>query len=517
MPKKTRRRLAATVACAAAAVTVYNWERGSSQFAATPSGHSPAATDTSRSGGSLTPRPQPGAAAPKAQKQPAPSGVESPNSFRGALPLASIAGLALLAQRAKVSCGAATATAGAATKAKRIDAFDSMRFVLISYIVCGHFIGFAKLPPVAYKLLSQINVVVGAFFALSGYVAAYTRCEIGQRKLKDKAAAQPAMQFIVSRIFGYWPLHMLVLALFSYMFVGVDVHFNGALAAAWHGFLSVTMCQAWFPMHAEVWNAPTWFLSALTFSQILTPYFLPILAGQTKPQLRRTAMWLTFFCAMMRLGYSYDTGSWGLMEGSVSGKLVPNLALFNALRFSPICASLEVMLGAVACRLVQLDGSEGEPEVKASLLDTVGPLVGMLAILALRAFDVVALGDLLTRSFVFMPLFMLFLMGLHRASLPDKVTDPLANILNWKPFVWLGGLSFPIFVVHGPIGQVFYKKIVATHLFGAPMHVKFGPWFFYVYLAIVGVAAYLLKRLFMDSKAVAKWSSNTQAKILKYV
>lgn len=30
--------------------------------------------------------------------------------------------------------------------------------------------------------------------------------------------------------------------------------------------------QAWFPAHAEIWNAPTWFLSALTFAMIVLPH-----------------------------------------------------------------------------------------------------------------------------------------------------------------------------------------------------------------------------------------------------
>ena len=30
--------------------------------------------------------------------------------------------------------------------------------------------------------------------------------------------------------------------------------------------------QAWFPAHAEIWNAPTWFLSALTFAMVVLPH-----------------------------------------------------------------------------------------------------------------------------------------------------------------------------------------------------------------------------------------------------
>lgn len=33
-----------------------------------------------------------------------------------------------------------------------------------------------------------------------------------------------------------------------------------------------SVVQAWFPAHAEIWNAPTWFLSALTFAMIVLPH-----------------------------------------------------------------------------------------------------------------------------------------------------------------------------------------------------------------------------------------------------
>ena len=52
----------------------------------------------------------------------------------------------------------------------RIAAFDSMRFFLIMNIVLGHFGRFANPSDKLLTAFSQHNVMVGAFFALSGYV-----------------------------------------------------------------------------------------------------------------------------------------------------------------------------------------------------------------------------------------------------------------------------------------------------------------------------------------------------------
>ena len=62
----------------------------------------------------------------------------------------------------------------------RLPAMDSMRFFLIGYIAIGHFIACATRDPLLLKMLSQVNVVVGAFFVLSGYVAAYTASELNK-------------------------------------------------------------------------------------------------------------------------------------------------------------------------------------------------------------------------------------------------------------------------------------------------------------------------------------------------
>jgi hypothetical protein len=71
----------------------------------------------------------------------------------------------------KMASSSASATDPAAKSKKvRIQAFDTMRFFLIMNIVLGHFIMFAEPSTAVLKFCSQHNVLVGAFFALSGYV-----------------------------------------------------------------------------------------------------------------------------------------------------------------------------------------------------------------------------------------------------------------------------------------------------------------------------------------------------------
>jgi len=429
-----------------------------------------------------------------------------------------LAGTTASVERLKWQQMSAEAETGAPVKPKkvRITAFDSIRFFLIAYIVCGHFISFAAPSPFVLKAISQINVVVGAFFALSGYVAAYTTTENAERAASPKLLSTPAPKWILQRVFGYYPLHLLVLLIFSPMFLFSDVTFSGWPTAIWHGFLSAGMFQAWFPMHAEVWNAPTWFLSALTFAMAALPFALPVLAKQSKAQLQRTGLVLFFVGLLPKLGYCYDHQAWGLLEGAMSPKAMPNLAIFNVQRFNPFYALIEVLLGAVACRMVMLDGAEGEEKApKTNVLSTALPLLGMVAVIVLRAMGVLQLSDLLTRALVFIPLFLSFLMSAHRASVLPEVKDGVVKFLSSKFLVALGNLAFPIFVVHGPLGQLFYKKVIATKLFGGTMLAVFGPQFFYVYLATVMFAAWVLQKAFLTNKQVGSLSGKVVEKLSK--
>lgn len=399
------------------------------------------------------------------------------------------------------------------TKRIRITAFDSMRFFLCVSIVLGHFISFANPSAFWLRFFSQHNVSVGAFFALSGYVTAYTSTENGKREPSPKLVETPSQKWILSRVFGYLPLHLLVLVLFSPIFLYADVFYSGWLVAGFHGLLSATLTQAWFPLHSEVWNAPTWFLSALTFATALTPFSLPKIAKMTKPQLRKTAAWLWIITLLPKIGYAYDFNAWNIFEGITAPKAHPNLAIFNMLRFSPLALAAEVLIGAVACRLVMLDDAPGEKPVQTNALSTLLPLTGMAALWIARGLGVLDGSDLLVRSILFVPLFLRFLMSAHRNT-AKSITDPLVSILSNKFLVALGNLTFPIYIVHGPIGQIFYKKLIATKLFGAVLR---GPFNFGLYLSSVLLTAMVLQETFMKSPKVANWSKQAVDKLSSWM
>ena len=410
-----------------------------------------------------------------------------------------------------------------------IPALDSTRFFLIAYIAVGHFIACCTKDQLALRLLSQVNVVVGAFFVLSGYVVAYTCTELG--KYEASPRIKPAPAFILSRVMGYYPLYLLAQIAFAWVFAYADVLYNGPVATAWHALITFTLTQAWFPMHAELWNAPTWFLSALTFATAALPFALPSVASWRKRGLKTAMVALTAVSLIAKIAYSYDTNGWAFMEGVMGPKTHPNWMFFNATRFSPFFALVEILIGCVACRMVMVkecdprdDPDSSRPGYDASGLLLGGepgtlaaspavPFLGMVAVIVARAVGALPLNDMLARGALFIPLFTAFVMRVHQQTvywdLPklergESGHRSFSLALGAKWLTYLGAISFPIYILHGPVGQIFYKRAVASKLFNGVVMTKY-PEFFPVYLLIVLVAAVATHELFMKNKDAQGW------------
>lgn len=395
----------------------------------------------------------------------------------------------------------------------RLPSLDALRFFLIAYIAVGHFINFATQDMFIIRLFAQVNVWVGAFFVLSGYVAGYTATELN--KYAASPRIKPEFDYFLGRISGFYPLFAFVQVLFGAMFIIVDNFYNGPLVTLANGFLSSTLLQAWFPGHAEVWNAPTWFLSALAFAMFVLPYVLPVIAGMRKKQLRILLLVLTIVSLMSKIGYSYDLNTWFIFEGLSTPRTHPNMLLWNVIRFNPLYCLMEVLMGVVACRMVMTDAinnknGEQKSVIKSALL----PAMGLIAITVARAFGVLQLNDALTRGLLFIPLFIVLVMRLHRNTLAKNVYRfDMVEFLSHPWLTYLGLISFPIFILHGPLGQIFYKKIVATQLWGGVMPTSF----FGVYLSIVLVCSALIQKYFVQSKSVNAKVTETSNDVKHFV
>lgn len=395
----------------------------------------------------------------------------------------------------------------------RIDCIDGCRFALVLPIIIGHFIRFGTNNPTLLKLLTQENVFVGGFFVISGYVSGYTSTQLrelccDQKKVKD------AELFFWQKVMSYYPLHFVVSTLFSPMFVLTDIWMKNSMkTTVFHGALNYSLLQAWFPSEAEIWNPPTWFLSALTFVNFTLPTMvLPQVAQLTKNGLRKLLMGLGALAIIQKVSYSQ---AWQFHCRGETVCRTTSPYLWNVTRFHPIWALVEVTMGIAAVRDVMLDGSEHDSSSNNSKGGAVqqegarsilrNPFVLFMASyasVALRLSSRFNFNDAMIRSTVFVPLYLKFLQAMHRDCVSDS-PSLITRFFGSQTMTRLGALAFPMFVLHGPIGQLFYKKAVALRLWGKVMPKRFFP----IYLLIVTLAAHAVNEGFLKNKAVQRLSA----------
>jgi len=407
-------------------------------------------------------------------------------------------------EQVKTSVAAAAAAAPTTTQAAigqtkiakpRIDCVDGCRFALVLPIIIGHFIKFGTKKTWLLKLLTQENVLVGGFFVISGYVSGYVATEMGKRSHIQKRLERPEL-FFWQKVMGYYPLHFLVSTVFAPMFILADRWYNNSWkTTSFHGLLNYTLMQAWFPSEAEIWNPPTWFLSALTFSNLTMPTVLTQVAKLSKDGLWKLMYGLGFISLLQKVSYS-QTWQFHCRGNYVCRPTEPHL--WNLTRFHPIWAVAEITMGVAAARDVMLDTEVDKSKKR------VNPLWYFLASYASLGLRLTRLNfnDAMIRSALFIPLYMKFLTTMHRDCTSTNPTA-ITRFFGSKTMSWLGSLAFPMFIVHGPIGQLFYKKKIANKLFGRVMPLQFFP----IYLLIVMMSGHVLNESFVKSKAVQRISA----------
>lgn len=342
-----------------------------------------------------------------------------------------------------------------------IESLTGLRFFLVMAIVLGHFVQFGITVPWLLDLLKQHNMIVGCFFALSGFVLALSH------KNKTPLAIGTFLRKRISRVYK---LYAIVLILFSPMFFYIERAVGTSyLEIAWHAVIVFTLLQAWHPQWGLLWNSPTWFLSAWLFANALFPKFFNVFQRSSKKILYLSLLGLFSALLLVRIYYSTKIGFWGFEESKVD----LDWTTFNLFRFSPILNSLEFLAGVIVGILFTRTST-----VPSSLYTYILCFL-LFSILILRlCFPV---NDLLSRT-LFIPL---FLAWIYHLSFQASV---LSSLLQTRVLVYLGNLSFAIYILHGALGQLFYKRVVRSWLgHDAPS--------FLVYLAVLFVGSALLHHL----------------------
>ncbi|CAK9106520.1 Cytochrome P450 CYP72A219 [Durusdinium trenchii] len=299
---------------------------------------------------------------------------------------------------------------------------------------------------------------------------------------------------------GYYPLHFLVSTLGAPMFIATDRLMNNSWrTTGMHAFLNYSLLQAWFPSEAEIWNPPTWFLSALSFANITLPSILPQVAKLSKDGLQKLLVALSAVSLLQKLSYSQ---AWKFYCCGGFAEKTAHPYLWNVTRFHPFGALVEIVIGVAAARCVMLDDESQKPSMNPLWL-----FLASYASLGLRL-TTLNLNDAMIRTLLFMPLYTKFLVEMHRDCLTEN-PHRITRFFGSKSMTWLGSLAFPMFILHGPLGQIFYKKKIAEKLWGGILPKRFFP----LYLLLVMVAGHFTNEYFVKSKRVQQFSTSLARKL----
>jgi peptidoglycan/LPS O-acetylase OafA/YrhL len=264
-----------------------------------------------------------------------------------------------------------------------------------------------------FPFISQGYLGVDFFFILSGFIITYVYAD-NFTSLNWKAVPI----FLWHRLIRLYPVHITVLAVMIVMaFVArstgrpiSDASFNSK-DLIWQ----LLLVHAWGVSAEPTWNVPSWSISAEWFAYLLFPFVAPLL----------------FFIRRKSCAYAFSFGAIGLMAvalfltGSGIGGWVGIPALVRVVG--------EFLCGAGLCRAVAIETATGTRHWNGDLLGFV----------AFAGFIIFASAEY--SGFVLVGFLALTILGAATAK------GPLAKLLGSKMAVWIGEVSYSIYMVHFPI------------------------------------------------------------------
>ena len=342
----------------------------------------------------------------------------------------------------------------------RLDEITSARGIAACAVVVYHINAYANgviaqaFPPLHYGILA-----VDFFFVLSGFILTHVYRDAW------RAGTYRHGNFMGKRFARVWPLHAATLIGVALIIVA-GARFG--LSPEWHPtissfFLNILMLDAEGLTPELAWNQPAWSIGAEWFAYLVFPLFLIVVDRLGNNALRAIACLVVFIvCAAASTALFHID----LMELTYQGgvlRIIPSFLAGMALRYG--------FDGALARGW----GANGR------LIDG-GLAVGLVLMLTA--------GYVGLPNAAFWPIIIAFLL-----LLALRAHSPRPTVLRNPRLVWLGDISYAIYLVHAPVLMLVFGiggKLLDAN--STPALLGLGAIAFILSIGIGGLAHILIER-----------------------
>jgi peptidoglycan/LPS O-acetylase OafA/YrhL len=321
---------------------------------------------------------------------------------------------------------------GTSGASDQLPSLTPLRGVAALWVVLYHYCGTAQflpnldITPHSY-LISKGYLAVDMFFILSGFVMAHV-----YRRTFSESVSKHYRGFLVARIARLYPLHVFILALF--ILAATASQFMTGLATGSFESIPLTGPRSWGAIIANIfmlqglaagrlsWNYPAWSISVEFIAYLAFPFALPAIARAPNPV--RLFLAALFFAVL----------AW--LAAITKGDLDQWNGLITLVRCMP-----EFLLGTILYFAFRDYGEKFWLNTDFAMLAV---LTVTLAGLHFGAPDLLIVSLFATLVF-----------------LAVSNTGTCAKLANTGPLIWLGEISYSLYLIHGLIQFIASKGLGA--------------------------------------------------------
>ena len=306
-----------------------------------------------------------------------------------------------------------------------IRTLQSLRFFFIILVVLSHYIGSS------FDFGGECGV--SFFFMLSGFVLSLAYSE---RITKGLFSTTP---FVVKQWIKIYPLHILTFIVMFALDIRLEKYCDITAVIA-----NILLLQSWVPADSFyfVANSPSWFLcNILFFYVVFSSLNKYILRSDNRKLLAISLVVILLYICLMAV--------------------LPTYLVNPILYANPLTRLLDFIVGIILYKLYVSDNGialrdklNGKSFLTVSLME-----LSVILLVVITAILYPHLPQRVRTVSIFwlaIPLFIFFF------AMTDKHSGVISKFLQEKTMLWLGNISFCIYIIHAPVLRIFNSISVHT-------------------------------------------------------